>query len=112
MATRCFCPPGKAFHRLIYLVQQAYPLQQRVCGGDAGLSEQAADCREKGHVRQTGVEHILAAGSVFHQRVILIDRADGGLNGAALSTACGFKMDAANKNFSGVTQKCAVENTE
>ena len=31
---------------------------------------------------------------------------------AALSAACGFKMDAANKNFSGVTQKCAVENTE
>ena len=35
--------------------------------------------REERHVRQTGVQHVLAAGGIFHQCEILIDGADGSL---------------------------------
>ena len=103
---------GEVLHRLVDLVGKAHPLQQGVRLGDALLSEKAADRREERHVRQTGVQHVLAAGGIFHQCEILIDGADGGLNGPAGPAVGRLKVNAVYQNGAAVTAERTVEDPE
>ena len=105
-------PAGEVLHRLVDLVGKAHPLQQGVRLGDALLSEKAADRREERHVRQTGVQHVLAAGGIFHQCEILIDGADGGLNGPAGPAVGRLKVNAVYQNDAAVTAERTVEDAE
>ena len=105
-------PAGEVLHRLVDLVRKAHPLQQGVRLGNARLSEKAADRREERHVRQTGVQYVLAAGGIFHQCEILIDSADGGLDGPAGPAVGRLKVNAVYQNGAAVTAERTVEDPE
>ena len=105
-------PAGEVFDRLIHLVRQSHPFQQRVRFRSTFLSEQAQRRREESHIRQAGIEYILPAVGIFHQRKILIDRADGGLDGTADPASGRFKMDAVDHDRSAVAAVRAVKDAE
>ena len=104
---------GDAFMSgFMYGLFHGHPIEQCIRFGNAFFSEYTQYCGKEGHIRQTGVEHILPAGSVFHQGEILIDGANRLLDGPAGPSGSGLKMNAVHEDRAAVAANGPVENAE